>query len=252
MDGNFSRDCEFVVTLPIMESSSSDASEECRFRPRRGEIEVQESSSDGESSPKGKSEAAFGGCFEDLAGDDESTSSESEEGSRFPYLSRVAGAWERRALRAEESLARYQQGLMDRTGEAKLSDTLSFLLNSDSGVMDERKIDNNSWTTRNERAFDTMPGDGWLVLKIPQGNRSYAMCDFCDGDDLDEKQWLEGPFSLNLTLRELVEQRKNTTREKRRAMDNVLSKVHMRKRKDKRADGPIASSMGSSSSAVPF
>jgi hypothetical protein len=253
LDGDFSRNCEFVVTLPIMEGSSSDSSDECCFRPRRGETEVQESSNGGESNPRGKSEAAFGGCFEDLAGDDDSTSSESEVESRSPYLSRVAGAWERRALRAEESLARYQQGLMDRTGEAKLSDTLSFLLNSDSGVMDERNIDDNSWTTRNARAFDTMPGDDWLVLKIPQGNRSYGMCDFCDGDDLDEKQWLEGPFSLNLTLRELVEHRKGTTREKRRATDNnLLSKVHLRKREDKRASGPIASSIGSSSSAAPL
>jgi hypothetical protein len=78
------------------------------------------------------------------------------------------------------------------------------------------------------------------------------MCDFCDGDDLDEKQWLEGPFSLNLTLRELVEHRKDTTRDKRRATDNVLSKVHLHKRKDKRAGGPIASSIRSSSSAAPL
>ncbi len=147
------------------------------------------------------------------------------------YLSRVAGAWERRALRAEESLARYQQGLMERTGEAKLSDTLSFLLNSDSGVMDERNIDNNSWSTRNARAFDTMPGDEWLVLKIPQGNRSYVMCDFCDGDDLDGKQWLEGPFSQNLTLREMVEHRKGTTREKRSGTTTmILRHVQIRSR----------------------
>ncbi len=77
-------------------------------------------------------------------------------------------------------MKRYQQGLKERTGEAKLKDTLSFLLNEDSGVMDER----NSKSEWNARVFDTMPGDKWLVLKVPQGNCSHAMCDFCDGDDL--------------------------------------------------------------------
>ena len=250
LDGDFSRNCEFVVTLPIMESSSSDScdsSKGCRFRPRRDGREVQGSSNGGESSPKGKSEAAFGGSFDDLTVEEDQTSSESEEGRSSSYLNRVAGMWERRALRAEESLARYQQGLMERKGEAKLSDTLSFLLNSDSGVMDERSVDN-----RNERAYDTMPRDDWLVLKIPQGNRAYAMCDFCDGDDLDDKQWLEGPFSLNLTLRELVDHGKETTREKRRSTNNAHAKVRMRKRKEKRAGGPIAEGIGSSSSAAPL
>ena len=198
-------------------------------------------------SPKGKSEAAPSGCFNNLAEDEDQTSSESEVDSSSPYLSSVAGMWKRRALRAEESLARYQQGLMERKGEAKLSDTLSFLLNTDSGVMDERSVDN-----RNERAYDTMPRDDWLVLKIPQGNRAYAMCDFCDGDDLDDKQWLEGPFSLNLTLRELVDHGKETTREKRRSTNNAHAKVRMRKRKEKRAGGPIAEGVGSSSSVAPL
>lgn len=200
-----------------------------------------------ERSPKGKSEASLSGCFNNLTKDGDQMSSESEEESSSPYLSRVAGMWERRALRTEESLARYQQGLMERKGEAKLSDTLSFLLNSDSGVMDERSIDNS-----NERAFDTMPDDNWLVLKIPQGNRSFAMCDFCDGDDLDEKQWLEGPFSLNLTLRDMVDYRRASTRERRRASDNMRNKVHLRKQKDKKGGGPIASSIVPSSSAAPL
>ena len=102
---------------------------------------------------------------------------------------------------------------MERKGDAKLEDTLSSLLNEDAGVMDERNTES-AWSAR---AFDTMPGDKWLVLKIPQGNRSHVMCDFCDGDDPDDKKWMEGPFSQSLTLRELIEYQIGSKRERRRA-----------------------------------
>ncbi len=59
---------------------------------------------------------------------------------------------------------------MDRTGEAKLKDTLSFLLNSDSSIIDERNLNLGSKSTWNARAFDTMEDNEWLVMKIPQGN----------------------------------------------------------------------------------
>jgi hypothetical protein len=106
---------------------------------------------------------------------------------------------------------------------------LSSLLNEDSGVLDERNT-KSEWA---ERAFDTMPGDKWIVLKVPQGNRGHVLCDFCDGDDLDDKKWMEGPFSQSLTLRELIEYQAGSNRERRRACtDNLLSKAHSRKSKE--------------------
>jgi hypothetical protein len=47
---------------------------------------------------------------------------------------------------------------MERTGEARLEDTLSFLLNEDSGKMDEREVDPGQW---GKRAFNTMRSNGW-------------------------------------------------------------------------------------------
>jgi hypothetical protein len=47
---------------------------------------------------------------------------------------------------------------MERTGEARLEDTLSFLLNDDSGKMDEREVDPGQW---GKRAFNTMRSNGW-------------------------------------------------------------------------------------------
>ena len=91
---------------------------------------------------------------------------------------------------------------MVRSGRIKLMDSLQFLLNSDEGPGDAFKVDETKWA---ENVFNTMPNDKWIVLKIPQGNRSHVMCDFCDGDNLDGKEWLEGPFNQNLTLRELIE-----------------------------------------------
>ncbi len=56
------------------------------------------------------------------------------------------------------------------------------------------------------------------------------MCDFCDGDEVDEKEWLEGPFSQSLTVRELIEYQRGSNRERRRAnTDNLLRKAHLRR-----------------------
>ena len=43
-------------------------------------------------------------------------------------------------------------------------------------------------------AFNATPEDEWLVIKVPKANRSHFMCDFCDGDELDNYEWLEGGF----------------------------------------------------------
>jgi hypothetical protein len=112
-----------------------------------------------------------------------------------------AWAWERRALRAEDTLKPYQAGLMERTGEAKLEDTLSFLLNEDSGKMDEREVDPGQWEREHLIRCEAMagrPNDSWIVIKVPQSNRTHVLCDFCDGDECDAKQWLEGPYKRDM------------------------------------------------------
>ncbi len=104
-----------------------------------------------------------------------SDETDSEEGRWNPYerskgpsdMKKVAWAWERHALSAEESLRQYKGGLMDRTGEGKLKGTLSFLLNSYQTYKDKE-----SKSTWNARAFDTIVklreraplfGTGWRV-----------------------------------------------------------------------------------------
>ena len=37
------------------------------------------------------------------------------------------------------------------------------------------------------------------------------------GDERDAKQWLEGPYSQSLTVRELIEHKRDTIRARRRA-----------------------------------
>jgi hypothetical protein len=43
-------------------------------------------------------------------------------------------------------------------------------------------------------AFNATPEDEWLVIKIPKANQTHFMCDFCDGDEFDNFEWLEGAF----------------------------------------------------------
>ena len=116
-DGDFSRACEFVVSLPIMDCNSSDSSDESDFRPRRGDETSIGASGKGEKSPESKPDARRGRNSLNRWTSD--SSSESEVEDLNPYRrTQVACEWERRALRAEESLKRYQQGLVERKGEA--------------------------------------------------------------------------------------------------------------------------------------
>ena len=221
-DGSFARGfegTEFIVSLPIINGREKDGAKD--YSPKRGE----------EGSPDSKS-----GGEEELSKDEQSPPS---------YMRKVAWAWERRALRAEESLKRYQEGLMDRTGEGKLKDTLSFLLNSDSGIIDEGNMSLGNKSRWEERAFDTMDKDKWVVLKVPQANQSHVLCDFCDGDELDDKHWLEGPFSQNMTVRELLEYQRGSDRVQRRACtDNHLCKARRRGPRQKMVEKPTTRSAG--------
>jgi hypothetical protein len=97
------------------------------------------------------------------------------------------------------------------------------------------------------QAFNTMDKDEWVVLKVPQANRSHVLCDFCDGDKIDDKHWLEGPFSQNLTVRELLEYQRGSDRVRRRACtDNLLRKAHWRGPRHKVVEKPTTRSAGSS------
>jgi hypothetical protein len=49
-------------------------------------------------------------------------------------------------------------------------------------------------------AYNSTASDEWLVIKVPKANRTHFMCDFCDGDKLDEYEWLEGNFKRDLTV----------------------------------------------------
>jgi hypothetical protein len=212
-DGSFARGfegTEFFVSLPII--NGIEKAEAKDYSPKRGEGGSPESKSEEE---RPRPNIGGGIALQTFLGTSDSEGEEElskDEQSPPSHIRKVAWAWERRALRAEESLKRYQEGLMDRTGEAKLKDTLSFLLNSDSGIIDERNLSQGCKSTWEERAFDTMDNDTWVVLKVPQANRSHVLCNFCDGDDIDDKHWLEGPFSQNLTVRELLEYQRGSDR----------------------------------------
>jgi hypothetical protein len=76
----------------------------------------------------------------------------------------------------------------------------------------------------------------------------HVLCDFCDGDELHDKYWLEGPFSQSLTVRELLEYKRGSNRERRRACtDNLLRKAHWRGPKRDKVEKPTTRSAGSSS-----
>ena len=116
-DGSFTRGfegTEFIVSLPIINGMDQAALKD--YLPKRGKDVSSDSSSSGD-----KPRSNFGGekaLQRDLglsdSGGDEDTSE--EEQSPPSEMRKIAWAWERRALRAEESLKRYQEGLMDRTG----------------------------------------------------------------------------------------------------------------------------------------
>ena len=224
------------MSLPIIDGVEEKQGRS--FLPKRRKEVSSDSSSEEEKPPP-----TIGGGFAVLRGFLGSSSSEGEdeaskeeqsplihEAPNPPgYMRKVAWAWERRALRAEESLRDYQEGLVNRKGDGKLKKTLTVLLNEDSGIMDERNLGRGSKSTWNARAFSTMEDDEWLVIKVPQANRSHVMVDFCDGDQIDDKHWLEGPFSQSLTLRELIEYQQGSNRVRRRACtDNLLRKAHWR------------------------
>ena len=59
--------------------------------------------------------------------------------------------------------------------------------------------------------------DEWLIIKIPKKGKECFLVDYCDGDDEDEFQWLEGPYLQDdLTIKDLLDRRRCESRTKRR------------------------------------
>jgi hypothetical protein len=65
-----------------------------------------------------------------------------------------------------------------------------------------------------DNEFD-METDEWLVIRIPKGNRSYVKVDFVDGDTVDDKKWLEGPYHQRTTITDLLRMRDWGRKERR-------------------------------------
>jgi hypothetical protein len=70
-------------------------------------------------------------------------------------------------------------------------------------------------------AFNATPEDEWLVIKIPKANQTHFMCDFCDGDELDNFEWFEGAFKQSLTIKDLIDYKNLRTREERRDSERM-------------------------------
>ena len=82
----------------------------------------------------------------------------------------------------------------------------------------------------------------------------HMCCDFCDGDEYDAKQWLEGPYSQSLTVMELIEHKRDTIRARRRGQGDerarttyLLRKAHLRPRFCHRAEVKKGVKVGPSS-----
>ena len=97
-DGDFARNCEFIVSLPIIEKDSRSSSGNCRFRPKRGCGESGESSEEEGRKQENRMDS-FGRFFnnqEDLD-DETSTDSDGETGIPSPQRKAAAGAGRREA-----------------------------------------------------------------------------------------------------------------------------------------------------------
>ena len=113
LDGSLTRsfdDIEFIVSLPIIRGKGKF--ELAEFLPKRGEGSSTSSSENDEKCTEGGKGECLKGCrYKGKSSEGEEDSDSSEESQEHPSpLRKLAWAWERRALRAEASLKRYQDG----------------------------------------------------------------------------------------------------------------------------------------------
>jgi hypothetical protein len=85
----------------------------------------------------------------------------------------------------------------------------------------------------------------WIVLKVPRANSSFFLADFVDGDTIDEKEWLEGPFHQHTTVSTLLDikrqgrsVRRSQSRSLRKNEGKSVGRVKMTERKPR---GSLAS-----------
>ncbi len=158
-DSSFSQrleDTQFIVSLPILQGSGS--SELKDYLPKRAADSSDDSSESEEKEPAVRRGMNLRERLEDLVSSEGEEEKVEETGPPPPSaLRRIAWAWERRAVQAEDELRRLKEGLMVRSGRIKLMDSLQFLLNSDEGQGKTFKVNERSaWE---ENAFNTMPND---------------------------------------------------------------------------------------------
>jgi hypothetical protein len=110
-DDSFTRGIEgteFIVSLPIINGMDKAALKD--YLPKRGKDMSSDSLSNGD---KPRPNIGGGIALQRVLGLSDSEGAEDsseEEQSRPSEMRKIAWAWERRALRAEESLKRYQEG----------------------------------------------------------------------------------------------------------------------------------------------
>jgi hypothetical protein len=51
---------------------------------------------------------------------------------------------------------------------------------------------------------DGLSDDEWIILRVSKNDKEYVRVDFVDGDTDDDKEWLEGPFSRDVTVSDLI------------------------------------------------
>ncbi len=64
---------------------------------------------------------------------------------------------------------------------------------------------------------DLVEGDKWIVIRVPKRvKREYFLVDYCDGDEVDEFEWLEGPhLQSTVTVEDLLDRRRSMPRRER-------------------------------------
>ncbi len=117
---------------------------------------------------------------------------------KISQLKEQINTWKYRTMRAEERVTRLLQRNEQRVKNAHDPlrwDTLARgeLLPREGGRR-ARLSDSLELLTDPLWCEEPDPKVEWIVLKVPRGNSSFFLADFVDGDTLDEKEWLEGPY----------------------------------------------------------
>jgi len=114
--------------------------------------------------------------------------------------------WKARAERAErlvlemlEDKHKHERSQARIGRRQKLSDTLDLL-------------------TNNEPPLDPDVGVEYIVLRRLNKGKDWVCVDFVDGDDVDDKEWCEGPFHQQMSIRELFGKKHRYDRRTRRGI----------------------------------